>query len=103
MRIQTVGAGPHPDFSKTGCVVTIAGVRIDCAARQTDSAEIIDLRDADGAGRVVEGGGGYQVASIHIPPRVYVDAPLDDGDEAERRPVDLDPGTVLVTLWTYGQ
>ncbi|MDY0204938.1 MAG: hypothetical protein RBR49_12560 [Desulfovibrio desulfuricans] len=103
MRIQTVGAGPHPDFSKVGCVVTIAGVSIDCAERQTDSAEIIDLRDVDGSGRVVEGGSGYQVASIHIPPRVYGDAACDGEDGAEHRPVDLDPGTVLVTLWTYNQ
>lgn len=104
MRVQTIGAGPHPDITKAGSIVSVNGVEIDCEARQGDSAQIIDLRSNNGV--TVEGGDGHQVASIHIPPRQYHELDSGEVDEDERpilvrEAVPFDPRTVLVTLWTH--
>lgn len=104
MRVRTIGAGPHPDISKSGAVLEIGGVTIDCSDHQGDSAEIIDLRYQDGA--VTVGGDGRQVASVHIPPRQYREVDTGEVDEddnpvIEREAVPFDPNTVLVTLWTF--
>jgi len=108
MRVQTIGPGPHPDFSIQGSVVTVGELAIDCAQRQSDKTEIIDLRAQGGA--VTEGGEGHQVASIHIPPRRYelveVETdPAGENDEEEGTPQErvalpLDSNQVLVTIWT---
>lgn len=104
MRVKTIGAGPHPDISKAGSVVSVNGVEIDCEARQGDSAQIIDLRCKDG--QTTEGGDGHQVASIHIPPRQYrvvYTGEVEDEDQPvmEREAVPFDPRAVLVTIWTH--
>lgn len=104
MRMQTRGAGPHPDVSKAGSVVTIGGVTIDCEPRQAETAVIVDLRQ-ERPGEVVEGGSGRQVASVYIPPRRYQEVVTEEvGDDGQpvvaREAVPLDPNEVLVTLWT---
>lgn len=107
MRMQTRGAGPHPDVSKAGGVVTIGDVTIDCETRQAETAVIVDLRQ-ERPGQVVEGGGGRQVASVYIPPRRYQEVATEEiGDDDQpvmaREAVPLDPNEVLVTLWTIQQ
>ncbi|QFT84486.1 hypothetical protein FIU88_05765 [Halomonas sp. THAF12] len=101
MQVITLGAGPHPDFSVSAALVTVAGVAIDAAARQTDQQEIIDIRLVDGVAQ--EGGSGYQLASVRIPPRRYVETEPDpaEGEEAtgSREPAALDPHHVAVTIW----
>lgn len=100
MRLEIMGAGPHPDLSISGSIVTVAGYEVDCEARQEDSAVIIDLRLGEKG--VTEKGGSYQIASIHIPPAEYDE--IDEGTEEEqavsliKKP--LDANAVLVTLWT---
>lgn len=103
MQVRTVGQGPHPDFGISGSVVTVAGVEIDAAARQTDAQQIIDIRTSGGTAQ--EGGSGYQLASIQIPPRRYVvtegDATDEDGaDGSSREATPLDTQQVKVTIWS---
>jgi len=104
MRMQTRGAGPHPDVSVAGSVVTVGEVAVNCEERQDEAAVLIDLRQ-DRGGPVTEGGEGRQVASVYIPPRRY--AEVDTGETADevnpvvsREAVPLDCDQVLVTLWT---
>lgn len=101
MQIIIAGSGPQPDVAINGADITVAGVTIDTAARQTDQQEVIDVRLVDGVAQ--EGGSGYQLASIRIPPRRYVETEPDPatGEDATgtREPVALDPHHVIVTLW----
>lgn len=105
MQVITAGSGPRPDFAVSGSVVSVAGVEIDTAARQADSQRVIDVRLVGGVAQ--EGGDGYQLASVRIPPRRYVETEPDtQGDPAEgeevtgsREPVALDPRHVVVTIW----
>lgn len=104
MQIQLMEPGqPVSDFSISGSVVTVGDVSIDCAARERDTAVMIEIRD--NAGTITEGGDGAYVAQIQIPARRYetqiVDpAPGDEGGPSEvAEPVELDPNAVTVTLW----
>jgi hypothetical protein len=108
MQIRTIGQGPHPDIAIAGSTVTVAGVEIDTAERQDESQQIIDIR-LDG-GIVSEGGSGYQLASIVIPPRRYEEIVSEAGEGEEspesqeeaaesRIAVPLDPRHVAVTIW----
>ena len=102
MQVRTMGQGPHPDFSIAAGIVTVAGVVIDCAERQADSQQVIDVRSHNGSAQ--EGGNGYQLASVRIPPRTYVEheAQETEGDETEsgsREAQPLDPRQVEVTIW----
>lgn len=91
---------PVADFSAYGSHVTVAGVVIDCAARQLDSAVCVEIRaNATGA---AEGGSGAYLAQIDIPARRYTDEPsVNEAGEpaAEPQPRPLDPNAVAVTLW----
>lgn len=91
---------PVADFAFSGASVTVAGVTIDCAARQTDVADTIEIRaNETGAS---EGGNGAYLAQIDIPARRYIDAEGVDanGDPVVlQEPVALDPNAVSVTLW----
>lgn len=100
MRLEVMGAGPHPDLSINGAVVTIKGYEVDCAARQEDSAVIVDLRL--GKKGVTETGGSYQIASIHIPPAEYEEVIEQESEEETHSLIKkpLDANAVLVTLWT---
>lgn len=102
MQVRTQGQGPHPDFSIAEGIVTVAGVVIDCAERQGDSQTVIDIRQHQGIAQ--EGGSGYQLASIRIPPRRYVEVEGEpqEGEEAPsatREAQPLDPRQVEVTIW----
>lgn len=102
MQVRTMGQGPHPDFSIAEGVVTVAGVVIDCAERQGDSQTVIDIRQHQGAAQ--EGGSGYQLASLRIPPRQYLEVegePAMEGEEPDttREAQPLDPRQVEVTIW----
>lgn len=104
MRMQTRGAGPHPDVSVSGSVVTVGEVAVNCEERQDESAVLIDLRQ-DRGGPVTEGGEGRQVASVYIPPRRYEEVETGETDDEDnpvmsREAVPLDCDHVLVTLWT---
>jgi len=102
MQVRTMGQGPHPDLSIAEGIVTVAGVVIDCAARQGDSQQVIDIRCQEGTAQ--EGGGGYQLASVRIPPRQYQEVegePLEGEEEPStlREAQPLDPRQVEVTVW----
>ncbi|WMC11778.1 hypothetical protein PU634_05265 [Oceanimonas pelagia] len=97
---------PVADFAVSGNMVTVAGLSIDCAARQEDTAVTIEIRAHKG--EVVEGGqDGAYLAHIHIPARTYTEVPAEGGEEgldgeqpqSERVADPLDHNAVVVTLW----
>jgi len=97
---------PIADVSISGTNITVAGISIDCAARQRDVATMIEVRN--NAGTPGEGGDGAYLAQIEIPARRYEtitipDEPGENGETGQssevREPVPLDPDAVVVTLW----
>lgn len=96
---------PVADFSFADSVVAVAGVIVDCAARQMDSAVIVEVRTGNSG--AVEGGNGAYLAQIVIPARRYITvqstAPVVAGAMGQsgttQEPVPLDPNAVQVTLW----
>lgn len=90
---------PVADFGVSGTQVTVAGVTVDVAERQTDSGEIIEIRHNGATAQV--GGDGAYLAHIEVPPAQY--SPAIHGNEGEvitpaaRLP--LDPNTIVITLW----
>jgi hypothetical protein len=78
---------PVSDFSVSGARVTVAGITVDCAQRQTDSSVCVEIRSNHGVPS--EGGDGAYLAQIDIPARSYA------GIES----VALDPNAVTITLW----
>lgn len=110
MQVKTVGQGPHPDFSINGPLISVAGIEIDAEARQDEGQTVIDVRQS--GGNVSEGGDGYQLATIVIPPRAYELIETEgtategtategglEGDNTERRALPLDTRRVTVTVW----
>ncbi|MGP8289049.1 hypothetical protein ACT3OH_02120 [Vreelandella zhanjiangensis] len=94
---------PVAEFSVSGNTVVVAGVEIDCAARQSDSTTLIEVRNNNGVAE--EGGSGAYLAHIEIPPKAYREEENDDatadGEEAGTVKVaePLDPDAVVITLW----
>lgn len=91
---------PVADFSVSGGNVTVAGVTIDCEARQLDTAVTVEVR-ANKTGPS-EGGNGAYLAQIDIPARRYTDVEGKDKDgkpEITQAPVPLDPNAISITLW----
>lgn len=91
---------PVADFSVSGGNVTVAGVTIDCEARQLDTAVTVEIR-ANKTGPS-EGGNGAYLAQIEIPARRYTDVEGKDKDgkpEITQAPVPLDPNAISITLW----
>lgn len=91
---------PVADFSVSGTNVTVAGVAIDCAARQQDIAVTVEVRQ--NLGGPSEGGNGAYLAQIEIPARryTYVEGKDKDGKpEITQAPVPLDPNAISITLW----
>lgn len=91
---------PVADFSVSGNKVTVSGLEIDCAQRQEDSAQVIEVRLH--SGKVVEGGNaGSYLAHIAIPPREYDEQFTGEGDEQESTQTikPLDHNAVVITLW----
>ena len=93
---------PVADFSVNGAVVTVAGVAIDCAAREQDTAQTLEIR-AQG-GEAHEGGDGAYLAQIEIPARRYEEAageidPETGEAESINVAVALDPARIVITLW----
>ena len=91
---------PVADFSVSGAIVTIAGVTVDCAARQLDTGVTIEIRSS--AGSAHEGGDGAYLAQIEIPVRRYTELETTDQDGKaviSRDAVALDPNAVVITLW----
>lgn len=91
---------PVADFAFAGTTVTVAGVAIDCAERQLDTAVTIEVR-ANKTGPS-EGGAGAYLAQINIPARRYKDEEGEDKDGNPvvlQEPIPLDPNAVEVTLW----
>lgn len=94
---------PVPDFSVSGSVVTVAGVSIDTADRETDAATTIEIRRSND-GTAHEGGDGALLAQIDIPARRYIETVGDvDPKTGEpsiiMTPVEFDPNRVTITLW----
>ena len=91
---------PVADFAFSGSLVTVAGVAVDCAARQTDTAVTVEIRaNKSGPG---EGGNGAYLAQIDIPARRYAEVAGADADGQPamlQEPVALDPNAVSITLW----
>jgi hypothetical protein len=88
MRIEMMSNGPVADFSVAGTTVTVAGQTVDCAAKQSDAQEVVDIRL-----------GGVLAASLAIPPRRYVVS--GEGDDAVRHAVALNPDEVRLRLWPW--
>lgn len=86
---------PVADFAVYGTVVTVAGVAIDCAARQQDGAVVVEIRLSDLGPS--EGGDGAYLAQIAIPARRFDEIETEDG--VQRLPQPLDPNAVEITLW----
>ncbi|MDO8031917.1 hypothetical protein O3297_00685 [Janthinobacterium sp. SUN128] len=61
---------PVAEFAFTGAIVTVAGVVIDCAARQLDTDVAIEIRN--NRGDPGEGGNGAYLAQISIPARRFM-------------------------------
>jgi len=109
MQINLINPGqPVADFAISGTTVSVAGLTIDCAARQQDVAIIIEIRSHNGA--VIEGDQGAYLAQIQIPARRYTEPEQEgegEGDEASDgmqdaaapQPDPLDTNAVLITLW----
>lgn len=96
---------PVADFAVAGTNVTVAGVSVDCAARQLDVAVAVEIRrNTSGPS---EGGHGAYLAQITIPARRYTLATaisvendsVMGSSSATQEPVPLDPNAVQVTLW----
>lgn len=99
IHLKTPGQ-PVADFSIAGALVTVAGVAIDCAARQQDVATVVEIRA--GAAGAAEGGDGAYLAQIRIPARRYDEHEIDDEHgnlTVLRDALPLDPNAVEVTLW----
>ncbi len=92
---------PVADFSVSGAVVTVAGVAIDCAARQGSSS--VNIAICGTVANATEGGNGAYLAQIDIPPKRYIT--VAGPNDAQGNPtsvqeaVPLDPNAVQVTLW----
>lgn len=92
------------DFSVSGSTVIVAGIAVDCAARQSDVTEIVEVRQDGGQAQI--GGEGAYLAHIEIPPRTYREvATTEQGEQPEgaqnTEPAaePLDPNAILITLW----
>lgn len=83
------------DFSINGAVITVAGVAVNCEAREEDAKQTIEIRQHDGVAK--EGGKGAFLAQIEIPARRYVDDESPPG--VVRSPVPFDPNRIVLTLW----
>lgn len=94
---------PVAEFSVFGSTVTVAGVAVDCAARQADASAVIEVRRNSGVAE--EGGSGAYLAHIEIPAKTYHEEESEeagaDGEEAGTVMVadPLDPDAVVITLW----
>jgi hypothetical protein len=96
---------PVADFSVAGALITVAGVIIDCAARQNDGAVSVEIRGS--AAGAAEGGDGAYLAQIAIPARRYILVEAisaeDEGGMGQsismQEPVPLDPNAIEITLW----
>lgn len=89
---------PIADFAVAGTVITIAGIAVDCAERQLDTAVSIEIRT--GADGVTEGGDGAYLAQIAIPARRYEEIPGETEEgPIEIVPVPLDQNAIDITLW----
>ena len=99
-QIQLMQPGmPVADFSVAGNLITIAGLAIDCAERQQDVTEIVEIRQQGTV--VTEGGDGAYLAQIFIPPRQFAEAeePGEGEEQADPIQLPLDPNAVLILLW----
>ncbi|WP_269497175.1 hypothetical protein [Castellaniella sp. S9] len=103
MQIRLMEPGqPVSDFAIAGTLVTVGDVSIDCAAREGDTAVLIEIRNNNGL--ITEGGAGAYVAQIEIPARRYETVIVEpeggeQGPSEAQEPVALDPDAVTVTLW----
>jgi len=92
---------PVANFSISDAVIAVAGVSIDCAARQSDST--VNISICGTITNATEGGNGAYLAQIDIPPKCYVNVPgLDDAQgnpTSIQEALPLDPNAVQVTLW----
>jgi hypothetical protein len=94
---------PVAMFSVDGCVVTVAGVSVDCVKEQTDSKTIVEVKSKNGQASI--GGEGAYLAVIEIPAKTYTSQPTGETDEQTGQPVstlvadELDPNAISITLW----
>lgn len=91
---------PVADFSVSGCSITVAGITVDCASRQLDTAVVVEVRTGESG--AIEGGAGAYLAQIEIPARIYMDVEIVGADgepSVAQEPVAIDPNAIAVTLW----
>lgn len=90
------------NFAISGSVITVEGVSINTADRETDDATTIEIRTNDGSAH--EGGAGAFLAQIEIPARRYTETEGEEDPETGEptivlTPVAFDPNRVSLTLW----
>lgn len=73
------------DFSTNGAVITVAGVVVNCEAREEDVTQTIEIRQHEGVAQ--EGGEGALLAQIEIPARRYVDEEGPLGEDEQPREI----------------
>jgi hypothetical protein len=94
---------PVAMFSVEGCVVTVAGISVDCAKEQADSKTLIEIKSNNGQASV--GGEGAYLAVIEIPAKTYTSQTTGETDEQTGQPVstlvadELDSNAISITLW----
>jgi len=107
---------PVASFAIDGATITVAGHTVDCAQRQRDTAQTVEVRWINGT--AAEGDSGPYLAQIDIPARRYELRAAPDADpanpdggpvtgtagsaaQATREPMPLDPNSIVVTLWPF--
>jgi hypothetical protein len=92
---------PVAEFAVSGAKITVAGVEIDCAAREADADQTIEIRQKGTRAR--EGGTGAYLAQIHIPARRYTETPGEPDEDGNptitQTPAPFDANRVVLTLW----
>ena len=95
--------GKHPKVGTDGNLLEIGGHQIDLGDRQRQQAVTLDL-SLDHDGQIVEGGEGWYVANVTIPPAHFQEVEGEPDPttgepllQLEQQPVNLD--LVVVNLW----
>lgn len=91
---------PVADFSTNGALVTIAGLEINCAEHQDDSATTIEIRQSANGAQI--GGTGAYIAVIEIPAKSYIEdlAEDEEGNQVSNLVAEpLDHNAITIQLW----
>lgn len=108
MILTNLNDGPKATYSLSGTKLTVEGVTVDLATRQTDVQQTINISLANDLTTAAEGVGSWYIATIVIPPKSYdvVDTGTKDAQGNEIMTVEaqpLDMSKVELRLWALPQ